>query len=312
MAAALMPAAIPSAEELEAARQAGWSYLQAARAGDLKRMQALIAAATPGYAPDLPHFLQSASLRLPSGADRVTLPALHPLTVTPRLTYLYLLNAGEERENLLPALSLFDQPDWVTLGCRNGSAVSILAVLHREEGGWKVLGGLQGDLNSAATVSGDAALFGAPYPVPPAEPVLALARDYLAAWAKGDHAELWKWTSPHALEYHLKTDAFLKKWSERPDGGKPPTGLDAAKPELDARFTRWDLVLLLSYPRMLARVRTSQNSGDPAGGAFPRAEVLAGNVAAVRYQAGGAAYLMLLHRRAGQWEVVEPALRVAN
>ena len=310
MARALLPAAIPSTEELEAARQAAWTYLQAVRASDLKRVQALSAPATPGVGTDLAQFLQFANLRLPQGADRLTLQALHPLTVTPRLTYLYLLNAGEERESLVQTLALLDQPEWATVGYRAGSTVNILAVLHKEAGGWNVLGGLQSDLNSTATVSGDASLFGVPYPAPPAEPVLARAREYLAAWSRGAHAELWKWTSPHAAEYDLKAESFLKKWADRPDNGMPPMGLDAARPELDHRFDKWDLNLLMAYPQMLARVRAGKNPASPGAAGYPRADVQAGNVAAVRYQVGGSTYLMLLHRRSGNWEVVEPALKI--
>lgn len=312
-AAALAPAAIPTEADLREARDTAWKFLQAVRSAEIGAIRALTSSLTPASGSGPEHLLQDLPLRIPDGSPSGSRESLQPLAVLPRLTLLSLFAPDEERESFLRAISLFDRPEWTAVGYRSGSAVRILAVLHREADGrsqgWRVVGGLQSDPNGAA-ITGDTALFGVPYATPPAGPVLLAARSYLASWARGADAELWKRASPHAVEYAPDMDAFRRNWRARPDHGAAPAGLGESVPELDTRFSRWDTLLLLAYPRLLAQVRSGQQARMPGGGGFPHSDVLAGNVAVVRYRAGGVPYLMLLHRRDGRWEVVEPALHV--
>ncbi|HTE17400.1 MAG TPA: carboxypeptidase-like regulatory domain-containing protein [Armatimonadota bacterium] len=301
---------IPPHEALLEARDAAFRYLQSLRSGNVGEVHRLTSRLSPSYHPETPVFLRQQSLVLPPEASGLTRDALHPVAALPRLVLLLLFGAIQDPESRNTLLAALERPDWAVIGYRASAGVNILLVAHREAGGWKAVGGIQSDPAALSTAKGDQSLFGVPYPAPPAVPVLSAATRYLEAWRRDDSAALHLLTSPLALHHDRTLDGFRKKWQARPDAGKAPTGIGAAaRPEQDTRFSQWDLAALFSYPAIVADVRAGK-SATRTMAQFPYPQIAAGDVAVARYSTGEKQFLMLLVRRAGRWEVFEPALPV--
>lgn len=307
LAAAFSLTPMPAAEDLAAGRDLAFEYLQALRAGDFKKLHALTSSASPTYARDLTGYMRKECFRLPPEAAGLRKESLWATPVVPRLTFALLFGVVPESP-ADPALALLNRPDWMLIGYPGPSGVNALLIAHRDPEGWRALGGLRGETTGLTTAKGDQALFGQPYPAPAPEPLLAAARKYFDAWSAGDPDTLRALTSPEAVEYAAAPEPFARNWAARTDGGRAPEGLRTARPEADTRFSRWDLAMLLVYPRLLADVRAGHGSKPRTLNDFPYPQVRAGDVAVLRYQAGGKQYLMLLVRRQGAWEVLEPAL----
>lgn len=294
---------------LSGARQVALEYLQATRAGDLARVHALTSPLTPGYHPDRAAFFQQRSLLLPPEAAGITAEKLHPIPLVPRLLWGALLGvdpAGKAGQQIRPLLA---RSAWALLGYRGGLGVNVLLIAHRDHGTWKVVGGLLYEPVGLSSAKGDGALFGVPYPAPAEGPVLAAARQYLAAWSRRDLGTLHTLTHPAAPDHSTDRERFAARWSSRPDGGAPPP-VDPATARLETRFSRWDLAFLFTYPRLLAQVRSAGDlSGAPPGN-FPVPEVQESRVAVVRYTWKDGEGLMLLVNRNGRWEVLEPRVDI--
>lgn len=306
--ASLSMIAVPDAGELAAGRDLAFDYLQAVRAGNLERIRALTSRVSPGYSPELAGFLRSQSLRTPPEAAALKKEQLQAIPVVPRITFFLLFGPGTDQETPKPVLDALGQPDWVVVGYRGVRGVAILVVEHRDVDGWKVMGGIRSEASDLNTTSGDQATFGVAYPQPAPEAVLATARAFFAVWKTGDLPTLRGLTSPQSADFRATEEAYEKAWKARADGGKMPGAPAVPAPQPDARFSRWDLGMLFQYPRFLAAVRAGQQPPPGALNAYPYPDIRDGNVAVLRYDADGKRYLMLLHRRAGRWEVVEPAL----
>lgn len=302
--AGFSPLAIAPTVDLAKAWSDAKAYLAALQRGDVAAVMALTSPLSPGYSKDPAAFLRSHALVLPPNVGAAD---LRPVPVLPRIAVLFLLGADSSRAVMNAALPLLDRPDWATVGYRGANGVDLFVILHREADGWKVMGSVPPGSTDFRAAQGDQALFGKAYPYPPAEPVAAAGRKFLEAWSKQDFAGMRTLTHPGAPAFAPTVDAFRKNWETHIPARLP----EGAAPELtlDARFSRWDLGLLFTYPRNLAELRAGTPPQARSTKEFPFPEIQAGSVAVLRYNAEGKEYLMLLVRRQGKWEVLEPALK---
>ncbi|MFN3650770.1 MAG: hypothetical protein ACK47B_14440 [Armatimonadota bacterium] len=304
----LYPPAVPAASELPAVRDLAFEYLQALSAGDLKRVHALTSPLTPTYSPEAEQFLAQHSFYVPPAVRALKKEELHAALAAPRLTYALLFGVDLQQDDLTPLRESLERPEWALVGYRAAEGVNVLLLAHRGADGWKVAGPPRPDTEGISAVPGDQALFGQPYAPAAGDGAVAAAGSYLQAWGRGELPALHALTSPEAPGFAADLGEWSKQWETRPDHGKPPFSGEPPKPELDTRFSRWDVGLLFTYPQIQHQLRGNPPAEPASLSRFPYSALKSGDLAVVRYTVEGKSFLMLLARRKDRWEVVEPAL----
>jgi hypothetical protein len=317
----------PGPGRLAEARAAYDAYAEACASGDVDVAQRLTSRLSPEYSADRREFLAGATIRPGATASAAKTVALG---YVPRISLAYILAISKAQSPLSfdfggASRELGGAADWAVLAAHDSGAakVTIASVLHREDGGWKVV-----QLPSLPGTGTDELFFattgqrpgpssaGFDKPVPAmSDADLAAARDvgekYLGAWSRDDDAALLSLTSPLAT-FAAKDRAGLRKQIllRADEGICPATSQTRLAPE--AGLTTWEAEWLAGFAGALSEIVGAgpRQSADAQVEGFPAKFVDHGDFAAFRYDAGGRDFLMLLLRKAGKWQVLEPAMPV--
>ena len=317
---------VPTAEMVAGAKVALDRYKAALRAGDLDSVHKLTSRSSFGWSEDRAQFLLNTSLRADTATDlnSATLLRLVPRISTAYLTALNNLGSdGNAIFNLGAAARKAEaEPNWVFLVQLRDNAVKVVGAAHKEQGEWRVvtLPDVQGQdivlLTSGATNLPDPAMLDKPAILPqPDQRALALAagRTYLAAWANENDAARLALTSPLPFGHALVLADIRKLKSSRADEDVCAAAADSL-PELKTveDLTQWELAWLANYAITLTEFSgNSRARGGEMLKGFPAESARKGEIMPFRYTADGREFLMLLLRREGKWQVLEPALPVS-
>jgi hypothetical protein len=207
----------------------------------------------------------------------------------------------------------------VVLGRGTDESMSLIALMHKEEGQWRVVS-LPGELGAdnllflseglakplsflkAATCSDPAA-------------ARTAGEQFLTAWAGGQNAAMFNLVSPISALRAGDLPTFERRLRARPDEGISPVK-DGATVRLEpmAGLTEWEVGQLARYLATLPELAGGSRMDPQVGpdvtdlGEFPGDPVSRGDLVPLRYRAGTQDYLMVLLKIQGKWKVVEPAL----
>jgi hypothetical protein len=325
----LMPPPAPAAAA--AARQAMERYDAALQAGDLETVHRLTSRASFNWTADRQDFPLLSRFRPISTGGDASSERLRPMRLVSEISLAYVLALRRLQQEPTAFFSfgaaareVEANPDWVLFAEASPEKVRVAALLRREEGEWRVVtmfedSGLENIflMDGTGGVTPEAAGFTKPVPALDAadrEAARSAAERYLSVWAEGQESVLFTMTSPLSPGYARDLTVYRKLRRSRLDEGicpLPPGTAATANLRPLADLTQWEQAWLASYSRLISEIggsnRTSQAPSEEAA-EFPVKHVKAGAITSFRYTAGGRDFLILMHKRAGRWQVLEAAV----
>ncbi len=344
----------PSQAAVDAAKDALRRFAEARAKVDVRAMQSLTSRLSPDYSPALPEFLARASFVSATGS-KGRADSLRPLRFVPRALIRGMLGndssggMGIQRNGIVTLnssvtdLNSFDglqvasdtapQPSlregdlrsgsaWVVLTEQRKTGLALAAVLHHEDGRWRVVSGafpantpfttLAGFFGGIVPIDGARQAAAAPLPIDQFASARAAGARFLRQWARNRPDAMRQQTSLTSFSFAANAADYRKLQEHRPDQGNCPLNPgDAFALQPIPHMSRWEQQRLTR----LVWSHSAPTGGNSAvtqafafNGAGPRHVKAVEMPVLLQYALPSGRFVMELVREKGMWKVVEPAM----